>query len=160
MNAPEGHCARNLGGLLSPPTSSVPDATAQLATTLALGRARQAKQSVRDGDRATGLQMLALAVAALGVAPGAKPRPPLRATAALVSVPILWGTYAPVAKTLLLETNAPATLSNFATHGVGAISLLSLLAVQRATRGKAAPETSSASRGRTLRASCELGTYP
>ena len=85
--------------------------------------------------------MLALAVAALGVAPGAKPRPPLRATAALVSVPILWGTYAPVAKTLLLETNAPATLSNFATHGVGAISLLSLLAVQRATRGKAAPQT-------------------
>jgi len=103
--------------------------------------------------------MLALAVAALGVAPGAKPRPPLRATAALVSVPILWGTYAPVAKTLLLETNAPATLSNFATHGVGAISLLSLLAVQRATRGKAAPKTSSASRGRTLRASCELGCY-
>lgn len=101
--------------------------------------------------------MLGLAaVAVLGVAPGAKPRPPLRSTAALVSVPILWGTYTPVAKLLLLDTNAPATLSNFATHGVGAISLLSLLALQRA-RGKAAATTSS--RGRTLRASLELGTY-
>ena len=112
-------------------------------------------------ERTPSVEMFALAaaVAALGVAPGAKPRPPLRATAALVSVPILWGTYAPVAKTLLLETNAPATLSNFATHGVGAISLLSLLALQRATRGKATAMTSSASRGRTLRASFELGTY-
>ncbi len=101
--------------------------------------------------------MLGLAaVAVLSVAPGAKPRPPLRSTAALVSVPILWGTYTPVAKILLLEANAPATLSNFATHGVGAISLLSLLALQRA-RGKAAAKTCS--RGRTLRASLELGTY-
>ena len=101
--------------------------------------------------------MLGLAaVAVLSVAPGAKPRPPLRSTAALVSVPILWGTYTPVAKILLLETNAPATLSSFATHGVGAISLLSLLALQRA-RGKAAAKTCS--RGRTLRASLELGTY-
>ena len=115
----------------------------------------------REGgvDRPETMLALVAAVAALGVAPGAKPRPPLRATAALVSVPILWGTYAPVAKTLLLETNAPATLSNFATHGVGALSLLSLLALQRATRGKAAAKTSSASRGRTLRASFELGTY-
>ena len=71
--------------------------------------------------------VLAAAAGAAAVAPGAKPFPPLRAVGALVSVPVLWGTYAPVAKTLLLETNAPATLSNFATHGVGAISLLSLL---------------------------------
>ena len=102
--------------------------------------------------------VVAAAAAALGVAPGAKARPPLRAVGALVSVPVLWGTYAPVAKTLLLETNAPATLSNFVTHGVGALSLLSLLCLSRATRGKAA-KIDSAVRGRTTRASFELGSY-
>ena len=81
---------------------------------------------------------------------------------ALVSVPLLWGSYTPALKLLLTRRNAPpAILTNLVSHFVGFVSLLVILLVQRCS-GACADDAAAPHRAsweRTLRASLELGVY-
>jgi drug/metabolite transporter (DMT)-like permease len=61
-------------------------------------------------------------------------RPTLGHTAALVSVPITWGTFTPALKLLQEDSSPPAALLNVGVHGVGAVALLGLFAFQTASR--------------------------
>mmetsp|Transcript_42415 Transcript_42415/g.70529 ORF Transcript_42415/g.70529 Transcript_42415/m.70529 type:complete len:358 (-) Transcript_42415:322-1395(-) len=80
-------------------------------------------------------------------------------TAALLAVPVLWGTYTPSMK-LLLESGPdwktpPALLVNLMSHTVGSIALCLLLVIERRSRRN----DNDYNARRTFWASCELGVY-
>jgi len=78
--------------------------------------------------------------------------------AALLSVPLLWGSFTPTMKLLLnVHRPPPALVTNLASHIVGALMLCIITLLHRPPPhclGSTAPE-----RRRMLRASCELGVY-
>lgn len=88
--------------------------------------------------------------------------------AALVSVPLLWGSYTPALKLLLNQRHAPpAVLTNLASHVVGFLVLSAIGALQRC-RCAAAAGSSEGDQdeprepppwSRKVRASVELGVY-
>ena len=93
-------------------------------------------------------------------------RPTVLQSVALISVPVLWGTFTPTMKVLLDDRHPPPViLTNLSSHAVGAASLVLLWALEASRRRTCIPEDSqendggSESRPRALMASCELGVY-
>ena len=86
---------------------------------------------------------------------------------ALVSVPLLWGTFTPSMKLLLDRHHAPPViLTNLLSHTCGTIALGALWLCEALPRGRCLPEPDAASseegapsRARMAFASCELGIY-
>jgi len=90
--------------------------------------------------------------------------------AALVSVPLFWGTFTPSMKLLLDHHHAPPVVfTNFLSHVAGVIALGLLWLAEAVPRGRCFPDAESGlraaaddeppSRQRMLLASCELGFY-
>ena len=82
--------------------------------------------------------------------------------AALLSVPLLWGTFTPVMKGLLDQRRPPPViLTNLVSHAVGTLALGVLWVVEALPRRSCMPEDfgATASRWRMVAASCELGVY-
>jgi drug/metabolite transporter (DMT)-like permease len=92
------------------------------------------------------------------VAPPLIPVRPAR-IAALLAVPLLWGTFTPVLKVLLKDKNhPPALLTNLLSHSIGAIMLSNLWLLQSITLSSC-PAAEPKSRQQSVRASAELGLY-
>ena len=87
-----------------------------------------------------------------------QPPPSAMRWAALMSVPMLWGSFTPTMKLLLtFKRPPPAIVTNLASHVVGAVMLCLLALIQRPPPhcfGSPGPE-----RRRVLSASLELGIY-
>jgi hypothetical protein len=76
--------------------------------------------------------------------------------AALVAVPIFWGSYTPSMKLLLTFANPPpALLTNLVSHTIGSLALCLLWFAASPTGQFETPE----GKRRAVRASCELGIY-
>jgi len=79
--------------------------------------------------------------------------------AALLAVPLLWGSFTPVLKVLLKNKNhPPALLTNLLSHTIGAFMLSNLWLLQSITQNSC-PAAEPKARPRSLRASAELGLY-